>query len=210
MAEDHAPALERLRQAGADVAQPLRFGLVAAMARRAALHEGEAREHIDAKIRALTVELEPPAVAAAAAPQAADVQDGGLGALTARLAAQAAARGEAPLPSPPGAGLAAMPEPRVLAHVRRVWAGLSAERRLTQSVDALPENPGPLNSQHLLHRSLTLMREVAPGCLHRFMARVDALAALEQMQAAAAAPAPAPRGPAGGARKSARGRSKSA
>lgn len=210
MAEEHAPALKRLRQAGADVAQPLRYGLVAAMARRAVRHEGEARARIDARIRALMVELEPPALAAAA-PKAVDVlQDGGLGALTARLAAQAAARGEAPLPSPPGAGLAAMPEPRVLAHVRQVWAGLSAERRLTQSVDALPENPGPLNSQHLLHRSLTLMREVAPGCLHRFMARVDALAALEQMQAAAAAPAPAPRGTAGGARKSARGRGKSA
>ncbi|MBS0430258.1 MAG: DUF2894 domain-containing protein [Proteobacteria bacterium] len=209
MAEDHASALERLRQAGADVAQPLRFGFVAAMARRAARHEGEARERLDARIRTLMVELEPPAMAAVA-PQAADVQGGGLGALTARLVAQAAARGEAPVPGPPGAGLAAMPEPRVLAHVRRVWAGLSAERRLTQSVDALPENPGPLNSQHLLHRSLTLMREVAPGCLHRFMARVDALAALEQMQAAAAAPAPAPRGPAGGARKSARGRGKSA
>ncbi|MDI3381307.1 DUF2894 domain-containing protein [Xenophilus aerolatus] len=209
MAEDHAPALERLRHAGVDVAQPLRFGLVAAMARRALRYEDEARERIDARIRALMAELDPTAVAAAA-PQADDVQDGGLGALTARLAAQAAARGEAPLPSPPGAGLAAMPEPRVLAHVRRVWAGLSAERRLTQSVDALPENPGPLNSQHLLHRSLTLMREVAPGCLHRFMARVDALAALEQMQAAAVAPAPAPRGTPGGARKSARGRGKSA
>jgi hypothetical protein len=204
------PALERLRQAGADVAQPLRFGLVAAMARRAALHEGEARARIDIRIRALMAELEPSAVSAAA-PQAVDVlQNGGLGALTARLAAQAAARGEAPLPSPPGAGLAAMPEPRVLAHVRRVWAGLSADRRLTQSVDALPENPGPLNSQHLLHRSLTLMREVSPGCLHRFMARVDALAALEQMQTAAAAPAPAPRGTTGGARKTARGRGKSA
>lgn len=209
MADDFVPALERLRQAGTDVAQPLRFGLVAAMARRAALHEGEARARIDARIRALVAELEAPAVADAA-PQAVDVQEGGLGALTARLAAQAAARGEAPLPSPPGAGLTAMPEPRVLAHVRRVWAGLNAERRLTQSVDALPENPGPLNSQHLLHRSLTLMREVAPGCLHRFMARVDALAALEQMQAAAAAPAPAPRGTAGGARKSARGRGKAA
>ncbi len=209
MAEDLSPVLERLRKAGADVAQPLRFGLVAALAKRAARHDGEARACIDARIRALVAELESP-VASAAAPHVVDVQHGGLGALTARLAAQAAARGEAPLPSPPGTGLVAMPEPRVLAHVRRVWAGLSAERRLTQSVDALPENPGPLNSQHLLHRSLTLMREVAPGCLHRFMARVDALAALEQMQAAAAAPAPAPRGPASGARKSARGRSKSA
>lgn len=209
MAEDHAPALERLRQAGADVAQPLRYGLVAAMARRAPLHEGEARARIDARIRALMVELEP-AAEGAAAPQMAKAQDSGLGSLTARLAAQAEARGEAPLPSPPGSGLAAMPEPRALAHVRRIWAGLSAERRLTQSVDALPENPGPLNSQHLLHRSLTLMREVAPGCLHRFMARVDSLAALEQMQAAAAAPAPAPRGTTGGARKAGRGRGKSA
>ena len=208
MAEDLAPALDRLRQAGVDVAQPLRFGLAAAMVRRAAAHEGEARERIDARVRVLLAELEAPA-AAAAPPAAPERHDRGLADLTGRLAAQVLARGEAPLPSPPGGGLAAMPEPGALAHVRRVWAGLSAERRLVQSADALPDNPGPLNSQHLLHRSLTLMREVAPGSLHRFMARVDALAALEQVLAASAAPAPAPRSAAGGARKAARGRGKS-
>lgn len=204
MADDLAATLERLRLQGADAAQPVRFHAAAAMLRRAAAHEGEARRRIDARIAALIDALRagldrqgaagsapPPAPAAPAMP-AQPAEAPSLGALTQRLAAEVLARGEAPLPAPPGAGLAARPEPRAMDHFRRTWARLSAERRLTQSLDLLPENPGPLNSQHLMHRSLALMREVSPGYLHRFMARVDALAALEQVQAApAAAPASA-------------------
>jgi hypothetical protein len=206
VAEDFAAALVRLRERGADVAQPARFHALAAMVRRAHGHEGAAREVIDARIAVLLGAFEAPAEPRDAAPCTPAGAE--LAALTARLAAHAQARGEAPLPAPPGAGLAARPEPRVLDHVRHVWARLSAERRFTQSLEALPDNPGPLNSQHLVHRALMLMREVSPGYLHRFMARVDALAALEQWQAAAAAtamPAPGARAE-GGARKANRTR----
>ena len=207
--EDFAAALDRLRQQGADAAQPARFHTAAAMLRRAAGHEGEARRLIDARIAALLDALDALDAPQAAAPSSTPRTHEGLAALTARLADAAQARGEAPLPAPPGAGLAARPEPRTLDDFRRVWARLSAERRLTQSLDTLPENPGPLNSQHLVHRSLTLMREASPGYLHRFMARVDALAALEQLQTAAATPAPPPRADSS-PRKAPRGRGRKA
>ena len=47
----------------------------------------------------------------------------------------------------------------------------------------VPENAGPLNSQHLVHRSLTLMRDLSPEYLNRFMSYVDALSWLDQANA---------------------------
>ena len=69
-----------------------------------------------------------------------------------------------------------------LGYLRTTWSRLSADRRLTQSLAKVPENAGPLNSQHLVHRSLTLMRELSPEYLHHFMAHVDALLWLDQAQ----------------------------
>ena len=63
---------------------------------------------------------------------------------------------------------------------RRTWWRLSADQRLAQSRATLPENAGPLNSHHLVHRSLTLMRELSPEYLERFVGYVDALQWLEQ------------------------------
>jgi hypothetical protein len=62
---------------------------------------------------------------------------------------------------------------------------------------SLPENAGPLNSQHLVHRSLLLMRELSPEYLERFVGYIDALQWLEQSneaapQEAATAGRPAP------------------
>lgn len=75
-----------------------------------------------------------------------------------------------------------------LGYLRTTWSRLSADRRLTQSLAKVPENAGPLNSQHLVHRSLTLMRELSPEYLHHFMAHVDALLWLEQTDSPVAPP----------------------
>lgn len=89
-----------------------------------------------------------------------------------------------------------------LGYLRTTWSRLSADRRLTQSLAKVPENAGPLNSQHLVHRSLTLMRELSPEYLHHFMAHVDALLWLDQANGAGNAPtSPKP------AAKTARGKS---
>jgi hypothetical protein len=76
------------------------------------------------------------------------------------------------------------PEPEALQHVRRIWARLSAERRLRQSLAKLPENAGPLNSQRLVHQSLMRMRELSPAYLQHFTTHVDALLWLESLQGA--------------------------
>jgi Protein of unknown function (DUF2894) len=72
---------------------------------------------------------------------------------------------------------------KTLSYFRSTWSKLSADRRLTQSLAKVPENAGPLNSQHLVHRSLTLMRDLSPEYLNRFMSYVDALSWLDQANA---------------------------
>ena len=47
-------------------------------------------------------------------------------------------------------------------HFRQAWKRLNAEQRLAQSRAALPQNAGPLNSQHLLHKALQQMRQLSP------------------------------------------------
>jgi len=78
-----------------------------------------------------------------------------------------------------------LPEARTLQFFKRTWSRLSADQRLAQSRACLPENAGPLNSQHLVHRSLVLMRELSPEYLEHFVGYIDALQWLEQSNEAA-------------------------
>jgi len=73
-------------------------------------------------------------------------------------------------------------DPTMLQYFRRTWTRLSADQRLAQSQSSLPENAGPLNSQHLVHRSLAQMRELSPAYFDRFIAHVDALLWMERAQ----------------------------
>lgn len=75
----------------------------------------------------------------------------------------------------------APPELKALSYFRSTWSRLSTGQRLAQSAAKLPENAGPLNSQHLVHQSLVLMRDISPGYLERFIAHVDALMWLDQL-----------------------------
>jgi hypothetical protein len=78
---------------------------------------------------------------------------------------------------------------------------------MRQSLEQVPGNAGPLNSSSLVHRALSLMREVSPGYLKQFLSYVDALSWMEQMNGGAAPTGKdAPRG--GNAGKSARGKAR--
>ena len=57
------------------------------------------------------------------------------------------------------------------------------DRQLTQSLAKLPENAGPLNSNLLVLRALTRLRELSPAYLNRFMAYADALLWLDDADA---------------------------
>jgi hypothetical protein len=65
---------------------------------------------------------------------------------------------------------------------REAWSRIRAEDALEQAVGRGPENAGPLNSHMLVLRSLTLMRELSPDYLRRFLSQVDSLLWLEQAQ----------------------------
>ena len=164
---------------GADRFDPLRFRFIEALARRAAAHQGEVRRLLDARLATLLAaygeDLEKAAPIAAPPPAS---PRGALAELADHIAR-------------PADGV---DELKALGYFRSTWSRLSAERRLTQSLATVPKNAGPLNSQQLVHRSLTLMRELSPEYLERFMSHVDALLWLDQVHSGhASTPKEAPR-----------------
>ncbi len=78
----------------------------------------------------------------------------------------------------------ALAELKAVRVFRSTWARLSVDQQLTRSLARIPEQAGPLNSQLLVLRALTLMRDVSPAYLGRFMAYVDALTWLDEAAAA--------------------------
>ena len=100
---------------------------------------------------------------------------------------------------------ASYPELESLEYFRSVWSRVSADRQVRQSQEQVHKNAGPLNSNQLVHRALSLMREVSPGYLQQFLSYTDALMWLEQVHAALAPP-PREAAPRAGAKKTARGK----
>ena len=62
----------------------------------------------------------------------------------------------------------------------------NSERRVARAIQDGPENPGPLNSQALIIRSLSMMQDLSPGYAHRFVSYMDTLLWLEQVDRTAA------------------------
>lgn len=195
MSKDAAPdagaALVAWRERGDDRFDPVRFRFIEAMARRADAHDGEARRMLDERIARLlaaygeALDKRPDAIAP---PEEASLARSAFADLIDHLAQHA---------PPPGEGLSARgatPDLKAVTYFRSTWSKLSADRRLTQSLAKVPDNAGPLNSHHLVHRALILMRELSPEYLNRFMSYVDSLLWIDQangsMAAAAAASAP--------------------
>ena len=167
-----------------------------ALARRASAHAGAARRVLDDKLAALKDQL----AGTDEAPAGYAVQRPGPGPL-AQLVAQAARQKSAPVLAPsakPRDAATNQADPKTLQFFQRTWSRLSAEQRLAQSRASLPENAGPLNSQHLVHRSLTLMHALSPEYLERFVGYIDALQWLEQANEAAAQEATTSARPASG------------
>ena len=199
MPEIAAPAdleatLAPLRARAASRVARVRLHLIEALARRAAAQGGEARRLLGERLAGLLGGLH---AELADGPQAPDPHAAAPGPLAAlvrrpgRSAPPAAASAHPPQRTSTSTSAAPLPtaEPEALQYFRRTWSRLSADQRLAQSRSALPGNAGPLHSQHLVHRSLMLMREVAPEYLERFISQVDALLWLEGANEALAADA---------------------
>lgn len=145
---------------------------IAALQRRAQLHKGAARAHIEARLQALRSAMPATDTAPAETPPAPD-RISPLAALVAQLARR----------NPPSGELKAVRDHR------STWVKLGVQQRLTQTLARVPDNAGPLNTQRLMHKALTRMGDASPAYLQHFMAHVEALLALEQL----AVPPPAAR-----------------
>lgn len=83
-------------------------------------------------------------------------------------------------------------EPPETDYFQKTWARLGTGSQLKQSQRQVPDNAGPLNSNHLIHRALVLMQEQSPGYLQHFLTYVDTLAWMEQLDTPTAPPVKTP------------------
>ncbi|AOI62430.1 hypothetical protein WS51_01915 [Burkholderia territorii] len=166
--------LDAWREQGADRLDPVRFHRADALEKRAAALDGDARALLDARLETL---LEGFAQIVSRAGETAVVSEtvqanaparSLLGGLVEQLArdAQADRRGI---------------DPELIDYFRTTWSKVRTEQQYRQSLDQVPRNAGPLNSNSLVHRSLATMRELSPEYLQQFLSYVDALAWLEDL-----------------------------
>jgi len=196
-ADDLGARLDALRASGAAERDPVRLAHLEALARRAATQPVAIRQPLCARLDALAAELADSLAGEASPPRSVDqaASTSPLADLLAYIGQQAHASGHAGQPidilptvdhaaqpntkKAPAAPSTRAPELKSVAIFRDAWSRLSAEQQLTQTLAQAPENAGPMNSQHLVLRSLQVMRDVAPDYLQGFMSYVDTLIWLE-------------------------------
>lgn len=212
--------LDAWRASGADRLDPVRFYFIEALDRRAASYSGEARRILDERLSRLIEDyaddLERSASKAVDVDACFDVDahhaaspdehaPRTLAGLIDYIASQALSPSDND--GSPSQRTLSYPELEVLDYFRETWTKVSTEKQFRQSLAQVPGNAGPLNSSSLVHRSLSLMRELSPGYLQQFLSYVDALSWMEQMTGGSApADKEAPRS--ASARKSTRGKSR--
>ncbi|MBY4766002.1 DUF2894 domain-containing protein [Burkholderia ambifaria] len=175
--------LDAWREQGAERLDPVRFHRLDALEKRAAAFDGDARALLDARLATLLegfAQIVARAGEAAAASETAQASAqaparGALGGLVEQLArdAQADRRGV---------------DPELIDYFRTMWSKVRTEQQYRQSLDQVPRNAGPLNSNSLVHRSLATMRELSPEYLQQFLSYIDALAWLEDLAGGGAQP----------------------
>lgn len=167
-----------------------------ALARRAALHQGAVRRLLDERLQRLRsaqaaqllqqgqgLALAPAQATTEGLAQVSPAQQP-LAELLAHMArqTQAAQTPDASAPAALGAANAAAPmELKAIRNYRSTWSRLRAEHRLHQALALVPHNAGPLNTQRLLHQALHAMQQASPGYLLHFMAHVESLLVLDQV-----------------------------
>lgn len=162
---DFQATLNALRANGTAERHPVRFAYLEALTRRAAAQPESVRALLEAKIQEAIRELAAPPTDAAAAMSDVDASSP-LTDLLAHITQHASEQPEAP-------------QLRSIARFQDTWARLSTEQQLTQTLSQAPENAGPMNSQHLVLRSLQRMHDIAPEYLQSFMSYIDTLIWLE-------------------------------
>ena len=179
---DHA-ILDVWRDQGAARVDPFAFHYMLALRRRAPDANDGVRCALEARLSGLIAAYagKLDRTDTATKPQASTSARTPLGELTEQLANRPALRahGEAAVDA---AARPNLPELELLDDVRTLWAQVRSDSQLRRSLQPASEDTGPLNSSSLVHRSLSLMRELSPGYLQQFLSYLDALSWLEQLQ----------------------------
>jgi Protein of unknown function (DUF2894) len=169
--------LDAWREQHADRLNPIRFHFIEALERRAAVHDGEARRILDDRLSELLeayagdLDIAASSVDVAYSATTSDAPArGALGGLIDHIA-----NVEVPQSS-------TFPELEALDEFRKLWSSLRTDSQVRQSLEQVPTDAGPLNSGSLVHRSITLMRELSPGYLQQFLSYVDTLSWIDQMK----------------------------
>jgi hypothetical protein len=195
--DDLQNRLAALRASGADRRDPVRFVTLEALARRATAQPESIRQPLLTKLNAMADQL---ATSPTPSPltelltyinQHAHAQPSATQAANESAAPQGNSLAAAVNPKfRPNSQTAAGgrsrqgPELKSVAYFRNEWSKLSTEQQLTKTLAQAPENAGPMNSQHLVLRSLQVMRDIAPDYLQGFMSYIDTLIWLEHVDAA--------------------------
>ncbi|WP_042297580.1 DUF2894 domain-containing protein [Paraburkholderia bannensis] len=167
--------LEAWRAQGADRVDPVAFATLDAMEKRAQALEGAVRDVLDARIDTRLAAYAQQIEAGSPAPKPADNAPANDAFASLIDAMSRETRDGAPT--------------ALLDYFRDVWQKVSADQQVQQSRDQVPKNAGPLNSSHLVHRALFLMRDLSPRYLRQFLAYADGLAWFEDLHAGMAPPA---------------------
>jgi len=186
---DPPAQLQVWRKQGADRLDPVRFQLIDALARRAPAYTGAARQMLDARLADLLQNYASDvAKAGEAVTGRGDAETAGqssLRELASLIAHQSPSRQPGVMAGNMPLSGASYPELAAMDYFRGTWTRLSTNRQLRQSQEQVPDNAGPLNSSSIVSRSLTLMRELSPGYLEHFLAHLDALSWMDQLNTAA-------------------------
>lgn len=178
--------LDAWRDQGADRIDPIAFHYMAALHRRAAGHGGETRRVLENRLSALIQAYADDLQRAApeteggnrtTAPEAR--AHGMLRELADELACRTASRNGTSAAAETELR-AAFPEMPALDDVRRIWDSVRTDSQMRRSLEPSSTDAGPLNSSRLVHRALTLMRELSPGYLQQFLSYIDVLSWLQQ------------------------------
>lgn len=180
--------LDNWRQQHADRLDPIRFQLIAALARRAESHAGAVRDHLDSRLNALlkdyaddlvgsTAQHHLAATSSASPPPPGTALADLIQHIASRRVGRDVPKAKAVSDLPPPA----FPELEALDDFREIWSQVRTGSQLRLSLEQVPEDAGPLNSGALVHRAIALMHDLSPGYLQHFVAYADALSWLQEV-----------------------------
>ena len=201
MSDDPIAAIEAWREQGAVQVDPVGFAVIEALARRAAAQRGETRRRLILRIEALRAMrlASNPSVRPASASNESEARRAVLAGLSALVDSLGRAPSSDVIPSgsaprqgavrlnegtktaSPFAPTASASRKNALSAFKGTWSRLRAEQRLRQALAQVPAMAGPLNSSHVMNRTLQAMRDLSPGYLDAFMQQIDTLLWLEQV-----------------------------